>query len=248
MKKNELHKTNPNVSVDSVILGFDFNQLNVLLINRDSHQNEEDKILALPGNLIYDNEDLDMAANRVLRELTGIKDIYLDQIGAFGNPDRISKKSDRKWLESIRAHPDARVITIAYYTLVKMEDFVPQPSSFAKSAIWVPLNKVEELAFDHSEILESAVARLRKKIIIHPIGFNLLPNKFTLSQLQKLYESILGRVLDKRNFRRKVLKLAILTQLKEKETGVTHKPASYYKFNKVKYEALVKTGFDNFAF
>jgi len=189
-----------------------------------------------------------MAANRVLDELTGLKNIYLEQVGAFGDPDRIHKESDREWLKSIRAEPEARVITVAYYTLVTMSQYKPQASSFAKNADWVPVNEIKELAFDHFEILQAAKEKLKQKIKIQPIGFNLLPEKFTLSQLHRLYESILDKPLDKRNFRRKIQKLDILTSLREKQRGVPHKPSLLYKFNEEKYQELTQTGFDNFGF
>ena len=239
---------NPNVSVDCVIFGFDLDQLTVLLIDRGEISSAFGPRLALPGNLIYDNENLDMAANRVLDELTGLKNIYLEQVGAFGDPDRIHKESYREWLKSIRAEPEARVITVAYYTLVTMAQYKPQASSFAKNADWVPVNEIKELAFDHFEILQAAKEKLKQKIKIQPIGFNLLPEKFTLSQLHRLYESILDKPLDKRNFRRKIQKLDILTSLREKQRGVPHKPSLLYKFNEEKYQELTQTGFDNFGF
>jgi 8-oxo-dGTP diphosphatase len=189
-----------------------------------------------------------MAADRVLDELTGLKNIYLEQVGAFGDPDRIHKESDREWLKSIRAEPEARVITVAYYTLVTMSHYKPQASSFAKNADWVPVNEIKELAFDHYEILQAAKEKLKQKIKIQPIGFNLLPEKFTLSQLHRLYESILDKPLDKRNFRRKIQKLDILTSLREKQRGVPHKPSLLYEFNEEKYQELTQTGFDNFGF
>ncbi|MFM7757567.1 MAG: NUDIX hydrolase [Crocinitomicaceae bacterium] len=247
MQKKVIHELNPNVSVDCVIFGFDLEKLTVLLIDR-GQQTQHGPRLALPGNLIYNDENLDQAANRVLDELAGINDIYLEQVGAFGDPNRISKDDDREWLQSIRAEPEARVITVAYYSLVKMSDYSPHASSFAKTAGWAPVSEIFELAFDHFEILQAAKDKLRQKIKIQPIGFNLLPEKFTLSQLHKLYESILDKPLDKRNFRRKVQKIGIVTALKEKQRGVPHKPSLLYKFNEEKYEALSKNGYDNFDF
>mgnify|MGYP000385914549 FL=1 len=123
---------NPNVSVDCVIFGFDLEQLTVLLIDRGEIPSGFGPRMALPGNLIYDNENLDMAANRILDELTGLNNIYLEQVGAFGDPDRIHKESDREWLKSIRAEPEARVITVAYYSLVPISKYKPQAASFAK--------------------------------------------------------------------------------------------------------------------
>ena len=247
--KKTKKELNPNVSVDCVIFGFDLNQLYILLIDSGNTEDYQQSRMAVPGDLIFDTENLDEAARRVLKELTGIENIYLEQIGAFGDPDRIGRKeSDRKWLESIRAQPEARVITVAYFSLVKMPNFNPKASSFAKSAGWTPISEVNELAFDHYEILESALEQLKRKIKIQPIGFNLLPEKFTLSQLHKLYECILGKDLDKRNFRRKILNLNILTDLDEKQIGVPHKPSQLFKFNEENYKKLSLEGFDNFGF
>jgi len=246
LKKNN-SELNPNVSVDCVIFGFDMENLTVLLIDRGENQYPGSR-MALPGNLIYNDENLDQAANRVLEELTGLKDIYLEQLGAFGNPNRICTESDRAWLKSIRAEPEARVITIAYVSLVKISDYIPHASSFAQSAGWASIKEIHELAFDHFEILTAAKEQLKRKIKIQPVGFNLLPEKFTLSQLHRLYESILDKPLDKRNFRRKVQKLGILTNLKEKQRGVPHKPSELYKFNEERYLELSQDGFDNFGF
>jgi 8-oxo-dGTP diphosphatase len=248
MSKKINSELNPNVSADCVIFGFDFEKLKVLLINRGEEHGGDQSSLALPGNLIYDSENLDQAANRILKELTGLTNIYLEQVGAFGDPNRINKKSDKEWLKSIRAQPEARVITVAYYSLVKMENYSIQASSFAKEAAWYPVDEIKELAFDHYEILKSALARLKEKISIQPIGFNLLPEKFTLGQLHKLYEAILDKPIDKRNFRRKILKLNILTNLNEKQKGVPHKPSQFFKFNGVNYKKLSETGFNNFGF
>lgn len=248
MNKKNTPELNPNLSTDCVIFGFDFEKLNVLLIDRGENFSQNDKKLALPGDLIYDTENLNQAASRILKELTGLSNIYLEQVGAFGDPDRINKEADREWLKSIRAHPEARVITVAYYSLVKMEDYSLQASSFAKAAAWYPVNEISDLAFDHYEILKTALLKLKEKISIQPIGFNLLPEKFTLSQLHKLYEAILEKPIDKRNFRRKILKLNILTNLNEKQKGVPHKPSQFFKFNEVNYKKLTQTGFDNFGF
>lgn len=245
IEKNASQELNPNVSVDCVIFGFDFDKLNVLLINRADGSTTS---WALPGNLIYDFEHLEEAANRVLDELTGLNNIYLEQIGAFGDPKRISKASDQSWLKKIRSQPQARVITVAYFSLVKMEDYIPQASSFAKSAAWIPLNDINELAFDHLEILAAAKRQLKQMINIRPIGFNLLPEKFTLGQLHRLYEAILDKPMDKRNFRRKIQKLNLVKSLEEKQLGVPHKPSQLFMFDEKKYQKLMQTGIDNFGF
>jgi 8-oxo-dGTP diphosphatase len=239
---------NPNVSADCVIFGFDFEKLNVLIIRRSTDATNKATRMALPGDLIYDTENLDMAASRILKELTGLTNIFMEQVAAFGDPDRIKTPQDQKWLKSIRTQPNARVITVGYYSLVKMEDCSLHASSFAKSAEWIAVNEIEELAFDHMEILQAALKKLKEKIRIQPIGFNLLPEKFTLGQLHKLYEAILDKQIDKRNFRRKILKLDILTSLDEKQKGVAHKPSKFVKFNERKYNKLTETGFDNFSF
>ncbi|MBI1307580.1 MAG: NUDIX domain-containing protein [Bacteroidetes bacterium] len=231
------HTINPNVSVDNVILGFDGSDMKVLLIERTPDEKIED-FLALPGDLIYEDEGLDDAAARVLYELTGLKNIFLEQFFTFGSPNRISKKEDLDWLKKIRAHPEARVITVAYYSLVKIEDYKPTPSGFASNAIWVPIHKVPQLAFDHNEIFDKAIEFLKRKIYHEPVGFELLPEKFTLAQLQRLYEIILHTRMDKRNFRRKILKAQFVVPLQEKQTGVAHKPAMLYKFDKKKFDSV----------
>lgn len=247
MQSKNKHELNPRISTDCVIFGFDFNQLRVLLIEREPVENVA-QMKALPGDLIYEDENLDMAAGRVLKELTGLTDIYLEQFGAFGDLNRLENPSDRKWLEAVRQDPDARVITIAYYSLVNLNDYVPQASSFAKSASWFLVDEISELAFDHFQIFQAARKELKDKINMRPVGFNLLPEKFTFSQLHRLYEVILGRELDKRNFRRKMLKLNLVESLDEKQEGVPHKPSQYFKFNEENYSKLLENGFDGFGF
>ena len=247
MQSKNKHEVNPRISADCVIFGFDFNQLRVLLIERSAVENVP-SMMALPGDLIYEEENIDTAASRVLKELTGLEEIYLEQVGAFGDPNRLNKKNDQLWLKAVRQDPDARVITIAYYSLVNLDNYSPQASSFAKSATWMLVDDIQELAFDHAEIVKAALKKLKDKIITQPIGFNLLPEKFTLSQLHRLYESILGRDLDKRNFRRKMLKLKLVESLDEKQEGVPHKPSQYFKFNEENYNKLIENGYDNFGF
>lgn len=248
MHKTQNQRLNPHISVDCVIFGFDFEKLNVLVIERDHRpdavERPSSKHHALPGNLIMEDETLDQSAERVLKELTGLENIYLEQFHAFGDPDRVRMENDTEWLRTYRDEPQARVITVAYLSLVKMEAYVPQPSSFARKVDWFPISEVPALAFDHDEILKKALRTLKTRLRYQPIGFELLPRKFTLSQLQKLYEAILGKELDKRNFRRKILNMGILVPLEEKQKGVPHKPAKLYKFDKEKYEAYSSEDFD----
>jgi len=244
---NHTGKLNPHVSVDCVIFGFDFEELKVLLIERQSKSNNEtDRNISLPGNLIFDDEDLDTSAKRVLNELTGLDQIYLEQFYTFGDPNRVKKSYDQEWLKSVRDEPTARVITVAYFSLVKLDSLKPQASSFAMKADWFPLSDIPELAFDHNQILQKATLALKHKLHTEPIGFELLPERFTLSQLQKLYELILNTSLDKRNFRRKILSKKVLIPLNEKQKGVPHKQAQLYSFDNNKYELMKKEfiGFD----
>lgn len=219
-------------SVDNVIFGFDGGDLKVLLIQRGAAPYKGK--WALPGDLVYPNEDLDTAAERVLEQLTGLRGVYLEQVRAFGAVDR---------------HPLGRVITIAYFSLIKISDYTVTPASFAQSAKWHSVGKVGELAFDHNEILESCLKRLRRKVRMTPIGFELLPPKFTLTELQQLYESILVQPkgnkqrIDKRNFRKKILSTNLLHDLNELQAGVAHRPAKLYQFDRDKYEQLIAEGY-----
>ena len=220
---------NPNVSVDCVIFGFDNEKLNVLLIEQKLERGKSQ--LALPGDLILDDEGLDEAASRVLKELTQLEGIFLKQFKTFGNPDRVSDIKDLEWLQSYREHPQTRVITVAYLSLVKMGDFEPAASSFAERVFWCDLKELPCLAFDHNDILDEALYRLKEDFENKKTGFELLPEKFTLSHIQKLYEIILGKKLDKRNFRKKILKEKLVTPTNEKQQGVLHKPARLYEVN-----------------
>ncbi|MFN8308528.1 MAG: NUDIX domain-containing protein [Chitinophagales bacterium] len=236
---------NPHVSVDCVIFGYDGRELKALLIERkyngENAETSRSKLnIALPGNLIRDDEDLDTSAKRILKELTGLSNIYLEQFYAFGDPNRVRRDQDAEWLRSMRAEPQARVITVAYFALIKLENVVLQPDSFARKSEWYSVQQVPRLAFDHNQILNKALETLKQRTKHSPIGFELLPKKFTLGQLQKLYEAILGDDLDKRNFRRKMKKLNILQALPEKQTDVAHKPAQLYRFNTKVYEQLMQ--------
>lgn len=230
---------NPNVSVDCAIFSFDGSELEVLLIERMAGETTlEDDLLALPGNLIYQNENLDQAANRVLFELTGLENIFLEQVYTFGDPARITKQKDQNWLKKIRAHPEARVITVAYTSLVKKSNLKVSPSSFARKALWVKVLEVPQLAFDHNDIFTKALDFLKQKIYLQPLGYELLPERFTLAQLQKLYEAILDDSFDKRNFRRKILRSSFIIPLDEKQQGVAHKPARLYRFDKSQFHQI----------
>lgn len=234
------------ISVDCVIFGFDFEKLNVLLVDRELIDEETgDKLfsdLTLTGNHIYESESLEGAAARILFDLTGLENIYLKQFGAFCDPDRLKRPNDRAWLKASGRDPESRIISVGYYSLVATENVTLKWKG--RNVKWYPVSEVKDLAFDHMVILESALKALRRELMYEPIGFELLPDKFTLSQLQKLYEVILGVELDKRNFRKKIARMKYLIDLGEKQKGVAHKPAKLYMFSREVYEKTRKEVLD----
>ncbi len=214
------------ISIDCVVFGFDGQELKVLLIERGDDLYKG--YWALPGNLLSPDKDLNSSVNEVLNELTGIKDLFFEQVETFGEVDR---------------HPMGRVLTVSYYTLVKISDYKLNPSSFASEAQWVNLKDVKELAFDHNKILDTCFNRLKESVKVKPIGFELLPPKFTLTELLLLYQAILGIELDPRNFRKKILKMNLLRDCNELQTNVSHRPAKLYEFDTKQYKELKKGGF-----
>jgi 8-oxo-dGTP diphosphatase len=235
---------NPHVSVDCVVFGFEFGKLNVLLIERNMlFEGRKYNDLKLPGDLVRKDEDLDTAATRVLKELTGLNKIYLKQFTAIGSPNRLSRQPrDLEWLRSID-HPEEIVVTIAYYSLINIDQDNASNFVLQSNARWCAVSEVSELAFDHLSILQRALQEIRTELMLKPIAFELLPPKFTLGQLQQLYEVILGSNLDKRNFRKKVSNLNYIVPINEKQVGVSHKPASYYSFSRKIYEKTRKDSF-----
>ena len=227
MNSKSLPILHSDFSVDCVIFGFDEGELKILLIERNEAPFERWK--ALPGNLAYDSEDIEEAAERVLYELTGLSGVFMEQFYSFGKIDR---------------HPQGRVITVAYFAIIKRTDEGLHPmTSYAKKAFWCPANDLPKLAFDHKEIAERGIQVLRNKIKYEPVGFELLSEEFTLSQIHHLYEAILEKRIDKRNFRKKIMSFGLLTELKKKKAGVAHKAPWLYKWNKDKYEKLKEKGF-----
>jgi hypothetical protein len=224
-----------NVSVDCVIFGFSEDVLKVLLIEQiTDSQSNGNKRLALPGDLVYEEETLNTAAKRVLKELTNLDNVFLKQFHSFGDPNRVKEEKDQFWLRKFRENPDARVITVSYYSIIKMEQYDLKASSFAQDVVWIPVNQVPKLAFDHNMILEVGLQYLRDQIKTNPVMFELLPDKFTLNQLQKLHEIVLNKKLDKRNFRRKMQKIKAVIPLDEKLKGVSKKPSQLYFYDKNK--------------
>jgi 8-oxo-dGTP diphosphatase len=217
----------PAVTVDCVVFGLDENGLQVLLVQRDLAPFKGR--WALPGGFVRMEEDLEAAARRELVEETGLSQVYLEQLFTFGALDR---------------DPRERVISVAWYALVKLSDHRVRAATDARAAAWFRLADQPELAFDHDQILRVAKARLQGKVRYQPIGFELLPPKFKLSQLQGLYERVLEKALDKRNFRKKILAMGLLEETGEVEQGVSHRAARLYRFDKKKYKALEKAGFN----
>lgn len=214
------------LTVDCVIFGFNGGSLKVLLIRRGIDPFKG--CWALPGGFVKPEETLEEAARRELEEETGLKDLYLEQLHTFGAIDR---------------DPRERVISVAYFALVRDADHLPIGDTDAAEAAWHDTHDIPALAFDHPEILDAARNRLKAMIRRAPIGFELLPKKFTISQLQALYEAILGHSLDKRNFRKKLLSLDFLTPLEESSTQASKRPAQLFCFDHAKYQNLTQTGF-----
>lgn len=213
-------------SVDCVIFGYQEKSLQVLLIKRgvDPYKNS----WALPGDLVYPNEDLDFAAIRVLHDLTSLNHIAVQQVHTFGKVNR---------------HPLGRVITVAYTAIVEKSHINPHPASWAISTDWHPIDKIPKLAFDHKDILANALTELKNLAKSEPIWANALPTKFTLTQLQEFYESLYSKKFDKGNFRKKTREMNFLQKLAELQKNVNHRPSNLYCFNKEIY-ALEKQNQD----
>ena len=215
----------PALTTDCVVFGLDEDDLKVLLIKRAlaPHKGQ----WALPGGFVRVGEDLEEGARRELAEETGLNNVFLEQLFTFGDPKR---------------DPREHVVTVTYYALVNLCDHPPTADTDADDAAWFPLDELPKLAFDHNQILTTAHERLRAKLHYSPIGFELLPQKFTLTQLQNLYERILEKPLDKRNFRKKLLGLEILSETGEIQQDVAHRAARLYQFDRKAYQKKKKKG------
>lgn len=212
-KISHLDYFNIAVSVDCVIFGYEEKELKVLLIKSDL---EEFKNLhSLLGDLVQPVEDLETASYRILKERTGLDDVYLEQVHSFGSLDR---------------HPSGRVVTVAYYSLMNIRHHKLKLNN--NELRWHSINRIKKLAFDHKLILDTCLKRLQERIMEHPVVFNLLPEKFSLRQLQELYEAILGVELDRRNFRKKIALKDWLHDLNEMESNLSHRPGKLYKLKK----------------
>lgn len=213
------------LSVDCIILGFRNGKLYLLITKRkfDPLKGQD----TLMGGFLRSNENLEDTASRVLYEYTGIKDVYMDQVGTYGN---------------IHRDEGERVVSVAYYALIDLELFDDDLCK-KHNARWEELEKVGQLIFDHNQMLEDTIKILRRKATTEPLGFNLLPEKFTLPQLQSLYEAIYQTTLDKRNFRKRILEMDLLEKQNDKDKSNSKRGAYYYKFNKEKYDLFLKKGY-----
>ena len=231
-----------HVSLDCVVFGFHDSQLKVLLLRM-----KKTKEWALPGGFVLQDESIEIAASRVLKERTGLENIFLKQFKVFSNPERSNTNPgiqdlldsgailNEKWFNQ-------RFISIGFYALVDFSKAEPTPDLFSDLCLWKPLDDIEILILDHNQILDKALETLRMQLNYQPIGYNLLPDRFTMPELQKLYETILGKELDRRNFQRKMLSYDILCKLEERKTGGAHKAPYLYEFNLENYGKALQHG------
>ncbi|MEO5889214.1 MAG: NUDIX domain-containing protein [Ferruginibacter sp.] len=220
--QSEVENTNRiALSVDCVIFGFDESKLKVLLIRSDLKKFAGR--WSLLGDLVFPQEDLDAAAYRILKQRTGLSDVYLEQVSTFGTVSR---------------HPAGRVVTVAYCSLINVQHH--KLNILDNELHWHDIKNVTDLAFDHQQIFDTCLRQLQKRVQEHPLGFNLLPKKFSLRELQNLYEAILDTKMDRRNFRKKFFSMDFLIDLDEMEQDVPHRPGKLYKFNYEKYEKRKK--------
>lgn len=208
-------------SLDAVIFGYKDGEVNVLLIKRSIEPFLGE--WGIPGDLIYPDEDMPEAATRILKDLTKLDNIDLHQVQTFGAPNR---------------HPQGRVITCAYLALVKMDDINAEASSWADAVEWMPVHEVGKLAFDHNLIINSTFELLKQKLTSQPVCFELLPEKFTLNDMQQLYEYVFDIEMDKANFRKKIKSIPLIKH-NERQRNVRHRPATLYSFDNEKYEKMV---------
>lgn len=246
---NQAPKFLDNVSVDCVIFGFDFEKLKVVLVERAYDDPLSGEIMirdyTLAGYHIFQDEDLDNAAYRILKDRTGLENIYLEQFATFGKTDRIAKEKDQLWLKLIEKGFADRVLTVGYFALI--DSTKVNLVNLNSKIDWFPVDEAlaMDLAFDHNEILQKALETLRNKVRFEPIAFELLPERFTLTQLQNLYQAITGNVIDKRNFRKKKLQMPFIVPLKEKQDGVAHRPARLFHFSREIFDQTRNERFGN---
>jgi 8-oxo-dGTP diphosphatase len=232
-----------HISLDCVVFGFHAGQLKILLLKM-KHEDRR----ALPGGFVMKEETLEEAAIRTLQERTGVENVFLQQFCVFSDPQRSDPDNRAADLQRIGIDPEKaawfarRFISVGFYALVEFSCVVPRPDLLSDTCDWYNLDERGPLILDHDRILETALSTLQSQLNYQPLGYNLLPRKFTLPELQKLYEAILGKKLDRRNFQRKIFSYGILRSLDEKRTGVAHKAPYLYSFDLRKYQKALKLG------
>ncbi|MBS7252749.1 NUDIX hydrolase [Flavobacterium branchiicola] len=237
------HNYQPGLSIDCVIFGFHDNQLKVLLIK----VNQSEK-WSLPGGFVPIDQDIDTAAVTILNQRTGVEGVFLRQFATFGKIKRNDNHFGAAVLEHLNIDQEKgkwftqRFVTIGYYALVDFLKIIPNAVNQYDIVEWIDHKEVPDLILDHREILDKALDTLRTELNLMPVGYNLLPEKFTIPELQKLYETILDKKLDRRNFLRKITNIGILTKLDEKKSNVAHKAPNLYSFDKEKYDEVLKNG------
>ena len=229
----------PQLSLDCVILGFHDNQLKVLLLRWKSTRE-----WSLPGGIIYQHESVDEAAYRALKQRTMLDNVYLQQFHVFGEADRYNRSEIQEKLKHL-IDPDLwyqRAVSVGYYALVDYTHVAPTPDQYTDECQWWDIKDVPPLLFDHNHIIDVALKAVRIQLSWQPIGYNLLPEEFTMPELQRLYETILDRPLDPRNFYKKMLSLGILERTEKRRKGGAYKSPYLYKFNKEQYNAVLEEG------
>jgi 8-oxo-dGTP diphosphatase len=225
--KYQYNYPRPALAADCALFGFDGGELKLLLIERENEPFKNK--CALPGGFVYMDETTEECAKRILLEKAGLKNVFIEQLYTYSDPDR---------------DPRERIVSVAYYALVNRNQFELLAGRDTVRAEWYSISEIPKLAFDHNKIVKAALQRLRGKVRYQPVGFELLNEKFTLTQLQQVYEAILATTIDKRNFRKKILGMGLLKELDEKEKNVAHKAARYYRFDKKAYRELTQSGFN----
>lgn len=231
-----------NISVDCVIFGFHENELKVLLLKVKYAD-----LWALPGGFILKEEHMDDAAQRILKNRTGLDNIFMQQFHVFSNPERSTKAINKQFLKNVGVEMKEswmfeRFLSVGYTALVDFSLVQPIPDSFSAACEWHNVHSLPGMILDHRDILDTALKQLQSNLNYHPVGYNLLPEKFTMPELQKLYETILNRQLDRRNFQRKIIGTRILKKLNETKKGVAHKAPNYYKFDLKNYRKALQGG------
>jgi 8-oxo-dGTP diphosphatase len=237
--KKDFEEVFPQLSLDCVIFGFKDGSLKVLLLKWKGND-----FWSLPGGLLRQKESIDDAAVRILRERTGLVEIFLRQFYTFGKYERYNKKVLSERLSHL-VDPDSwyeRTISIGYYALVNYASVFPNPDQYTEECRWWDLQDVPELLFDHNDILNKALHSLRLELSYQPVGYNLLPEKFTMPEMMRMYEAILGRKIDPRNFQKKILHSGIVIRLEEVKKGVAHKSPYLYRFDENNYRRILEDG------